>query len=301
MSGATGYFGSLLVEYFRKYDYEVYSVGRNEDSDIAFDLKYPEKFNNKTIGFSAEVFIHCAASNEINCKKDPYNSLSYNVLGTKAALDFCVYNRIPKFIYVSTFHVFGVPDGRIDENSVPAPSNEYGISHYLAEKYVEMYDRKKYIEGIVLRPTNIYGCPSDLDLFRRWTLVPFSFCKEAIETGKIELKTSGAQQRNFVSGFDVCKVIELLLRSSSGCKLLHIYGPQTISILDFALMVCRLLRESYQFESEVRLPDKAIDIREECVNKFEFGSDFLSKIYIPTDTIESHIKILCSKLLEKEY
>lgn len=276
----------------------MYRAARRLDSDYQFDLNQPEKFPKLETGKSVNVFIHAAAANENGCREKPYESVSQNVIGTKAALDFCVANNIKHFVYISTFHVFGDHTGYIDELTSPKPQNDYGLSHLQAEEYVQMYTRLGYIKGLVIRPSNLFGVPEDLINFKRWTLVPFAFCKEAVKFGEIRLNSPGLQERNFVSILDVCKVIYEAISKCEKYPLLHIPGPETMNIKDLANLVQTVMNKYYQTQITVKIPESTSAFPSEKLN---FRSIYLDTIYKPVDKIEQHIIQLCGKLRGDKY
>jgi UDP-glucose 4-epimerase len=297
ISGTTGYFGRICKSYFEEQGCQVYSATRHSESDIYFDLDRPEDIANTKINFPIDLFIHTAAAHEVTCQKEPFRAIAQNVIGTKAALDFCVKNGIKHFVYLSTFHVFGKPQGLITENTCPFPSNDYGLSHLQAEEYVQMYTRENKINGLVLRPTNFFGVPEQLKECKRWTLVPLAFCKDAIQKNSITLQSTGEQLRNFISITDICKVIETVFNNNSSPShtLLHVPGPETISIRSLAYLVQDVLKSEYSKIIEVKIPKGATPY----VETFDYKSIFLPEIYQPKDTLKPFIKALCYKLIKE--
>ena len=180
ISGANGYFGGIACQYFQEQGWSVLKATRQTGADIYCDLDHPEQLCTTKIDCHADVFIHAAAAHEVTCREQPYRSIFYNVAGTKAALDFCVLNNIQHFVYLSTFHVFGNPQGIIDESTVPCPLNDYGLSHLQAEQYVQMYNKAKKVKGLVVRPSNFFGIPANLQACDRWTLIPLAFCRVTV-------------------------------------------------------------------------------------------------------------------------
>ncbi|HEX7608999.1 MAG TPA: SDR family oxidoreductase [Candidatus Cryosericum sp.] len=236
VSGATGSVGSQMVKHFGDRGWCVLTAGRGVGADVHFDLDNPEPFAATMLPSRVTLFVHAAASNEIECRETPYRSVARNILGTKAALDFCAANRIPQFCYVSTFHVFGRPSGVIDEDSVPAPVDDYGLSHLAAEECVCAYGRNHpWLHAFVVRPSNIYGLPISLDGFHRWSLVQYGLCREAVTQGSITLRTSGCQLRNFIAAEDLCEIVERMADDENrSVGLVHAAGPDTLSIRDLA-------------------------------------------------------------------
>jgi UDP-glucose 4-epimerase len=295
ISGSSGYFGQICSSYFSEKGWDVYSATRHPDTDVFFDLNRPEEFAGTKINFPIDLFIHAAGAHEVTCLQKPYQAIAQNVLGTKAALDFCVLNGIKSFVYLSTFHVFGNPNGVINEDSLPYPANDYGLSHLQAEEYVQMYNRQKKLNGFVLRPTNFFGVPEKLELCNRWTLVPLAFCKEAIENNSITLQTTGHQLRNFISITDICNVIEAAFNNiNQSPSLLHVPGPETLSIRSLAFLVQEVLADELNKKIAVFVPSGLTDI-----NTFEYSSLYLSKIYQPKEVLRPFIKALCQKLLKE--
>ena len=121
-------------------------------------------------------------------------------------------------------------NGNLSEVSDTNPLNDYGLTHYLSEKIVENICSQNNINYIIVRPTNIYGLPENINEFNRWSLVPFLFVKQAIEKASISLTSSGEQLRNFVSVEDVIRRFDYLGKES----VVNAYGTDTLSIYEFA-------------------------------------------------------------------
>jgi len=294
ISGSNGFVGSVLSNYFRTRGWNVIEATRsNNHKHILFDLDNPEQITNYKLNESVDIFLHLAASNEVTCHKNPFLCISRNVLGTKAALDFSLNNNINKFIYISTFHVFGNPSGKLNELSTPLPSNDYGLSHLQAEEYVKMYARQTSLKTMIIRPTNLYELPSTFNNFNRWTLTPFAFCKDAIQNGEIKLSTSGQQLRNFLSVHDLAKIIEHSISQFDKYPLLHCYGSDTLKIKELAILVQKILSEQFNRHVKVVIPESAVNKPTE----FQFESLYLESVYKPTQKIGSFLSLLCKELL----
>lgn len=291
ISGSNGYFGSIACQYFQSKNWDIVKASRQPDAHLHFNLDRPDDFANLLTDKPVDLFIHAAAANEVACQSDPYQSIFQNVAGTKAALDFCVKNDIKYFVYLSTFHVFGTPAGTINERTVPSPMNDYGLTHLHAEDYVRMYTRLNKISGLVIRPSNFFGIPVDIAQCNRWTLVPLAFCKEAVTNEKIVLHTPGYQLRNFISVNDICKVIENAYAQCDDVPLLHIPGPDTMSIRSFATLIQSLAKKHLNQSVELIIPDGPFSHHE-----FKYSSLYLEDIYQPSDKIEQFVTEFCRVL-----
>jgi UDP-glucose 4-epimerase len=116
---------------------------------------------------------------------------------TRRCLEVCRINRIPRFIYFSTFQVYGRDHGFIDESTPVSCMNDYTRAHHLSEQQVRLAHREGELDYVILRPTNGYGFSSHTDV-HRWSLVPSCFCSTAVAQGEIVLRTSGHQQKDFI-------------------------------------------------------------------------------------------------------
>lgn len=295
LSGATGYFGSLAKKYFEGRGFKVISAGRGKDSDIFFDMNNPASLSNVHLHDNVDLFVHAAAINEVDCVNDPYGAISGNVSGTKAALEFCVSNEIKDFYYISTFHVYGTDYGVVNENVPPRPVHDYGLTHLLAEEYVRMYTRKGLINGVSLRPSNMFDVPISLDSFNRWSLIPFLFCKSAVDDNRIVLNTPGFQQRNFVSVQNIIDVIEMLSRGDLHAEVINIPGVSTLSIRHFAELVKSTMREKFDRLVVIELPTGALSD-----NELFYESLYLSPHELGFTKIDEHVEKFCKVLIGNE-
>jgi UDP-glucose 4-epimerase len=295
ISGATGLVGSQMVKHFGDRGWRVLTAGRVAGADLHFDLDNPESLASTLLPCGADFFVHAAASNEIECRETPYRSDARNILGTKAALDFCVVNRIPQFCYISTFHVFGHPSGVIDEDTMPAPVDDYGLSHLAAEECVRAYARSRsWLHAFIVRPSNIYGLPVSLNGFRRWSLVQYGLCREAVMQGSITLRTSGFQLRNFVAAEDLCGTVERMADDQARIvSLVHAAGPDTLSIRELAGKI----RDYVAAQGGARV-DITYGADEPASSEFQFRSrlDTLS-IPLPQRHIDEFLAAFCLILL----
>lgn len=294
ISGADGYIALHLAQMLKKQNYQVITGTRNVSGDLRMDFSNPvEVASLKKSGIDA--MIHTVSPNEALFKSDTYRALSENATGIHSALDFCVNNNVRDFIYFSSFHVFGTQEGRLTENTSVAPRNVYGLAHYVAEQTVQMFDRTNRVNAWVVRPSNLFGVPVDCEKFKRWNLIPFLFCREAVELGVITLLTSGSQLRNFVSVSDVCKKVLSILELKPEERIFHANGNETMSVLNYALLVQKVALE--QFHLPVRI------IRPEGTDQwvdFEFTSLYDSPNLVPSEKLETFVKEMLKVLLTRK-
>jgi UDP-glucose 4-epimerase len=270
ISGATGFVGSYLTAYLLKQKVQLGILTRRVPSYLRaltsnIDVYQSEvtKLASLTTSKKYDIFIHLAAANDID-SQDPKRALEVTTLGTKYALDFCRQNQIPRFLYFSTFQVYGRNEGKVNEHTPIRCRNDYALTHWFAEECVRMHKREYGNSYIIARPTNIYGRPFNPEI-DRWSLVPNCFCREAFSRQTITLRSSGKQLRDFISLEDVSKITFKLCEQFDDYqnKIVNIARGKSISVLH----VARKVKSIYEqlFKKECRLivqsnqPEKVSD------------------------------------------
>lgn len=199
LTGASGYAGGAVCAHLRASGLDVVTAGRHPDDQVFMDLLLPETLAGAAIPEDIEVCIHTAAVHEVLCREDPVHAYAANVTATRALVDAVAAAGIRRIVYVSTYHVYGYPVGRLDETVEPRPGNDYGLTHFFAEQILLMVARQKRIKVNVLRAANLCGMPVNWTTFKRWTLAPFDFVRQAVTAKKIFLHTDGSSVRHYVS------------------------------------------------------------------------------------------------------
>ncbi len=223
ITGANGFIGSYLANYFLQKGYEVIATSRQFHSSTRtllknarlIDLDVLNTGQLQTLSIQADIIVHTATANDI-VSKDGMKGIELSATGTKNILDFGVKNKIRKCIVFSTLQVYGTElSGEVSESSPVQFQNDYGINHLFAEMYAEMYSRQDRVQCVSVRPSNVYGRILT-DAFNRWSLVPGCFCKEAIGSGTITIKSSGKQMRNFINLENLGRGIECIMLQFPG-------------------------------------------------------------------------------------
>jgi UDP-glucose 4-epimerase len=184
-----------------------------------------------------DTIVHLAAVNEIDSARDPELALEVNGTGTVRLLRAAEKVGVKRFVYFSTAHVYGVPlTGTIDEGSLARPVHPYAITHRTAEDFVlAAHDSGKLI-GIVFRLSNGFGAPIAPEV-DRWTLVFNDLCRQAVTSGKLVLRSSGIQCRDFITLHDVARSVLHMLKipgDKVGNGLFNLGGECSLRIIDVA-------------------------------------------------------------------
>ena len=258
ITGGMGYVGGRLANYLSEHAPELCLrlMTRRPQEEVPpwaapMDVVRGDVLEEQSLTSALEgvdTVIHLAAANEIDCQRDPDLALEVNGRGTYRLLQACRQQGVERLIYFSTFHVYGPGAPQvIDEDTPTRPIHPYSITHHLAEDYVNWFRHSHGMETLILRLSNGYGYPSD-PWVNRWTLIFNDLCMQAVQNGEIKLRTSGTQQRDFVSLTDVARgVCHLLALPSSkwGDGLFNFGGDCSLSIIQVARAVAAEYRHCY--------------------------------------------------------
>ncbi|MBU3637572.1 NAD(P)-dependent oxidoreductase [Polynucleobacter sp. es-MAR-4] len=277
ITGSSGLVGGYLCNHLRESGFEVDGVSRHDDHGLTWDMLNFEKISNQKSNKNYDIVIHVAAANEVDCLAHPALSYAINVAGTRAVIEFCKLNKINTLIYISTAQVFGMCCDTITESVEPNPVNTYGQSHLMAEQLLRLVAREGSLKVGIIRVGNLFGFPANLNLFKRWTLAPYDFYKQAAKNFRIELKTDGSGKRSFVSLQFLANSIMNLILGGNLPILTHIGGGMTISIKDLALKTSKLCQ--YYLNKEIPV------IVKKSENNASSNYSFISEVEIFNEEI----------------
>lgn len=243
ITGGFGYLGGRLAQYLAtRENYEIILGTRKQVKTPEWlprakveqtqwrDLASLEK-NCKGV----DVIVHLAGMNAQDCAADPLAALEVNAVATARLLRAAVRQRVKRFIYLSTAHVYGNPlSGDITEETCPVSLHPYATSHRAGEDVVRAAHQQGKIEGVVIRLSNAFGPPAHIDV-NCWMLLVNDLCKQAVTTGCMVLRSSGLQRRDFITLTDACKASRHLLELPSeklGDGLFNVGGAWSPTILE---------------------------------------------------------------------
>jgi len=277
--GATGFLGQHLKKFYQNQGWQVFTLGRDENSDYIFSPEKLDTLLSLNINENFDRLINAAAINEVDINKNISATYNVNVTLTRYLVELAHKHKIPEFTYISTFHVYGGANNVIDVDLICEPKNDYGLTHYLSEQIVRTLGKAYGINTLVVRPTNIYGCPVNMTLFNRWSLVPFAFIKSAIEDRTINIRSSGLQLRNFVSVHDVLKATLLIEK----VEVVNAYGLEALTIRAFAQKIASVINSTKNVDVNVKWLDDDKTSSDETLSFTE------NKNYHPVENIENYI------------
>jgi UDP-glucose 4-epimerase len=286
LTGYRGLIGHAIHDAFGN-KVSVLTAGRGAGADIALDLS--NLSNLKLPAFTAQdVFIHAAGITDEELNENPDAAILRATKGFDALLSAITKVGIRRFIYISSAHVLGVLEGELSERSAPNPMSIYALMHYASEQLLKRYAVLGKLDSVtILRPCAVYGMPQQLERFVRWSLIPYSFPKEAVEKHTITLQTAGLQERNFVSIETIASIVQQQAISiSGGVKVIHPKGAITESVRAFADRCARIYQAQSVKTCEVVVPKAAPDTA--LSSPLAFHSDWI--IPEPSGALDAYLK-----------
>jgi UDP-glucose 4-epimerase len=230
-----------------------------------------------------DVVIQAAGMNVQDCAADPVAALEFNGLATARLVAAASRVGVKRFIYLSTAHVYASPlVGTITEETCPRNLHPYATSHLAGEHAVLSASQRGQIEGIVLRLSNAFGAPAHKDV-NCWMLLVNDLCRQALQTNKMVLHSSGSQLRDFISMEYVYRVIEKL--SSRGAdtlptNILNVGSGVSQSVLEMARLTQHRCKLFLGIEPELSYQEKGTNEKPEVL---EFRPTRLEKMGIVVD------------------
>tara|TARA_R110001583_G_scaffold18891_2_gene74689 strand:- start:704 stop:1633 length:930 start_codon:yes stop_codon:yes gene_type:complete len=250
ITGGLGNLGLWLTYHFLDGGHKVSVIGRNEKVKIDHenyrfiqaDIRNHETLSN-AIDCYYDTCIHTASYNEHFQKDYSENALLINSLGTEYLCLALHRHGVGKLVYLSTFHVYGQAEGVVTEESSISPSNDYGLTHYFAEKYIEKNARNHGLKYIIFRLSNSYGCPKDFNS-DKWYLILNDLCRQAYENKSILLNSNGKAFRDYIWMGDVIKIIDRSIYNEICCnQIFNLSSGLSYNVLTVANYVQKAFQE----------------------------------------------------------
>lgn len=257
VTGGFGNLGSYIAKHFIDLNYEVTILTRKKKKKFK-NLKYKviecDIVNLKKLKlrlkYKFDFCVHCASYNELLSNDYPENAIKINSLGTRNLIEALNLNYLKNFIYFSTYHVYGLSSGIINENTLPNPKNDYSLTHLFAEYYISQIANTKLLKYTILRLTNSYGVPTFKDT-DKWYLVINNLAKMAFDQHKIKLNTNGEIKRDFIGMNDVAKITNKILKKKATNDVYNLSSNKTFKIIQLAKIVKKIYETRYNKKIEI--------------------------------------------------
>jgi UDP-glucose 4-epimerase len=264
---------------------------------IQLDVTDPTTFTN--IPKSVNCIVQLAATNDVDSAQNPELARTVTAEGTASLLNAAIHNGIERFVYFSTAHVYGAPlQGTITESSPTHAVHPYATTHFEAESAVAAAHENGDIQGIRVRLSNGFGRPMAYEA-ADWRTLTSDLCRQAVVEKRMEMRTDGLQERNFITKTDIARAIQHLIALPTSLisdGLFNLGGSQSQSLLAMATTIQERAQKKYSAEIPLHRPEPTssdiqhlnFDIRKLLNTGFSLTEDTLGEIDDFLDMIELH-------------
>jgi len=289
VAGGSGFVGGRLAEALSNSGHQVtITYARNKPilknhpniGVVKINLLHSNSLRKVCEGF--DVVINAIGMNAQNCLKDPIGALSVNALGAGNLLNASAAGGASKFIHISTAHVYADPlVGNIDERSPLRNMHPYATSHSAGENLILQLGQKENIDTTIIRLANGFGCPA-FDSPECWSLAVNDFCRQVIETKKIQIKSDINQQRDFIPMKVVCGFIGALLddeNQENKTSLINLGAKRSYTLLQMAELVSFRVEKLFGYKPRIDY-FKQCKINRSNLRELKYNSIYPRKIAI---------------------
>lgn len=308
ITGSNGFLGARLYAYLKEIDmYDIFLAAR-DFSELEktfqieswqkrfFSLDQAETFDSAVQDI--DVVIHLAALDFKACENDPVLARRLNVDAVTALLASAERQKVQHFIYLSTFHVYGVPEGEVTEKTPTDPRNAYALTHLQAEQEIAKSSAK--IQKSIIRLSNCFGRPL-LDRQSASALAVNDFCLQAVKSGKIVMQSSGHQFRDFVGTDELCSLLNFLMQKDNLPASDFVYNlgsGRTFSLLEMARLIQNICVNTFHHSVTIeQLSDQPTLASQKL---FVYSCDKIKSLgYKSSTSVEEAVRRLLAELFSR--
>lgn len=273
VTGSTGLVGRYLIDLImykninNNLNTTVIAMGRNEKKlndiyceyldntnfkilvgDVRDSIKYDDKIN----------YIIHAASNTypIQYATDPVGTITTSVMGTYNLLDYSAKNKIEKFIYISSFEVYGTVNNvkEISESDFGFVDTSILRSCYpegkrASESLCIAFSSQFGVNSSIVRLSRVFGPTMNIES----SLATAQFIKNSLNNQDIVLKSDGEQLYSYNYVGDAVSAILTVLINGEDNQAYNVSDSKfDAKLKDFAKMAAECVNKEVVFD----LPDE---------------------------------------------
>lgn len=158
--GGSGFIGNKLAEILKKENINFQILDLSANPKFCNDTEFCNVTDFESIlkTLKGDTIINLAAVHRDDIQpKSLYHDV--NVVGATNICNAANRNNIKKIIFVSSVAIYGFSEPNADEDTIPKPFNEYGITKLKAEKVFKSWHQEDPEKRtlIIIRPTVVFG------------------------------------------------------------------------------------------------------------------------------------------------
>jgi nucleoside-diphosphate-sugar epimerase len=248
VTGGAGFIGSHIVDELIKMGIETFvvddlSTGSLENLQqhkgskllhvVVGDARNIEKLL-ETVTDIDIVFHEAAIASVTRSVSEPMVVHDVNVNMTLEVMNFCLKNKVKRFIFASSAAVYGIiKSGPASENHLCRPFSPYGASKLAIENYLNAYHQTYGLETVALRYFNVYG---PRQILNDYTGVITIFINQLLNNKTPTVDGDGLQTRDFVHVRDIVQANMLCMESKKAVgEMFNVATQNSVSILQLLM------------------------------------------------------------------
>lgn len=305
ITGGLGYVGTSLIPFLLRNNSVTKAVIYDNLSNNSYDLFLNDFESSTKIKFiegsildnhslkkvindnNIEAVVHAAAKTLTPMSDNGFHEFDQiNHWGTSVLIDAVnSTNTVKKFVFLSSFSVYGTYKNVFWEDNEAMPQSNYGKSKYLAEK--EVLNRlADHLNKIILRPGVVFGTTSGFSP----TTVLNKFLFTAHFFNNIQVFGNGSQKRPFIHVKRLCDIITRSLFVKLEKSIYNVYD-YNLSIDELSNVFSKIytgldviyMNRDHQMKSielnsrfnlneilKIKPPEKIENCLQECIQRFSF-------------------------------
>jgi nucleoside-diphosphate-sugar epimerase len=180
ITGAAGFIGHNVVHFFERRGIECFGIDnrttygfvpqdeldylvrerfkRIRSIPLVADIRNTDDIRSRIGIFNCDTVVHLASfPRQKVVGQNPVVASEVMSTGLINLLEAARFNKVKRFVYISSSMVYGDFESDVTEDAVCNPIGQYGIMKYMGEKLVEDYAKQYGFEYVIIRPSAVYG------------------------------------------------------------------------------------------------------------------------------------------------
>ena len=266
VTGGCGFIGSNFINYYfyKNEEIKIYNLDAMyycaDEKNIIEKIRNSDRYklikgnlcsfdllNHILSIYEIDTIIHFAAQSHVQDSfSDSFKYTKDNILGTHTLLEASrIYNKITKFIHISTDEVYGESlfsedEEKKNEQSILCPTNPYAATKAGAELIAGSYRISFNMPIIITRGNNVYGKNQYPE-----KLIP-RFIELLKEDKKVTIQGDGSNIRAFLHATDVASALESILENGKVGEIYNIGSDEDkeYTVLEIAQILIKLIKNT---------------------------------------------------------
>ncbi len=231
ITGATGFIGSRIADYFYNNGYDVVGWDR-KSRDKEFIIKNVDMENEDSIvselqHIAPDIVIHCAGSADVSKSvENPRLDFVGNVIITHNLL-FAIHKcklKKTRIVFLSSASVYGNPTSLpITEDMPLNPLSPYAVHKVMCEELCKYFIANYNMDIKIARIFSAYGVGLTKQIF--WDMY-----QKYKSTGRLDMIGTGKESRDYINVNDVVRALYMLATENSNEFVYNVANGEEVTI-----------------------------------------------------------------------